>query len=75
MFPWLNFDRQKIIGNYIVDFFVKSLGLVVEIDESFHDSKIEYDKERENYLKSLGLKIFRIPDIEVKKNLDGVMYA
>jgi very-short-patch-repair endonuclease len=71
----LDFDRQKIIGNYIVDFFVKSLGLVIEIDGSSHDSKIEYDKERENYLKSLGLKIFRIPDIEVKKNLDGVMYG
>ena len=71
----LDFDRQKIIGNYIVDFFVKSLGLVVEIDGSSHDLKIEYDKERENYLKSLGLKIFRIPDIDVKKNLDGVMYG
>lgn len=48
---------------------------MIEIDGSSHDSKIEYDKERENYLKSLGLKIFRIPDIEVKKNLDGVMYG
>lgn len=30
----LDFDRQRIIGNYIVDFYVKSLGLVIEIDGS-----------------------------------------
>ena len=35
----IDFDRQRIIGNYIVDFYVKSLGLVVEIDGSSHDNK------------------------------------
>ncbi|MDR0967637.1 MAG: endonuclease domain-containing protein, partial [Rickettsiales bacterium] len=29
----LDFDRQKIIGNYIVDFFCASIGLVIEIDD------------------------------------------
>jgi hypothetical protein len=39
----IDFDRQRIIGSYIVDFYVKTLGLVVEIDGSSHDDKIEQD--------------------------------
>ncbi|KKQ80040.1 MAG: hypothetical protein UT02_C0017G0023 [Parcubacteria group bacterium GW2011_GWC2_38_7] len=68
----LDFDRQKIIGNYIVDFYCKELGVVVEIDGGSHNEKQEYDKERDNYLESFGLKIFHIQDIDIKKNLDGV---
>ncbi len=33
----IDFDRQRIIGNYIVDFYVKALGLVVEIDGEIHN--------------------------------------
>ncbi|WP_165698006.1 type ISP restriction/modification enzyme [Flavobacterium nackdongense] len=65
----IDFDRQRIIGNYIVDFYVKKLGLVIEIDGPSHDTKEEYDKVREDYLKSLGLKIFRIPVIDVLQNM------
>ena len=71
----IDFDRQRIIGNYIVDFYVKTLGLVVEIDESSHDDKVEYDKKRQTYLENLGLKVYRIQDIDVKKNLSFVMMA
>ena len=38
-FSGIDFDRQRIIGNYIVDFYVKSLGLVIEIDGSSHNEK------------------------------------
>jgi hypothetical protein len=47
--------------------------LVIEIDGSSHDSKVEYDNEREAYLKQLGLKIFRIKVIDVFKRLTYVM--
>lgn len=67
-FHKIDFDRQRIIGNYIVDFYVKTLGLVVEIDGSSHDNKQTYDKERELYLINLGLKVFRITDFEMKTN-------
>lgn len=69
----LDFDRQKIIGNYIIDFYCKNLGVVVEIDGVSHDNKQEYDTERDNYLESFGLKIFHIQDVDIKKNLGGVM--
>ncbi|REC70096.1 endonuclease domain-containing protein, partial [Chryseobacterium rhizosphaerae] len=39
VFHNIDFDRQRIIGNYIVDFYVKALGLVIEIDGSSHDEK------------------------------------
>ena len=69
----IDFERQRIIGNYIVDFYVKKLGLVIEIDGLSHQGKEEYDAERENYLKSLGLKIFRIPIVDVLQNMSKAM--
>lgn len=72
-FHKIDFDRQRIIGNYVVDFYVKRLGWVVEIDGWSHDFKKEYDKTRQDYLESLGLKVFRVSDFDVKNNLDVVM--
>jgi very-short-patch-repair endonuclease len=73
VFHKIDFDRQRIIGNYIVDFYVKTLGLVVEIDGSSHDDKVAYDRIREDYLINCGLKVYRIGDIDVKRNLAQVM--
>ena len=72
-FHHIDFDRQRIIGNYIVDFYVKKLGLVIEIDGWSHDVKKDYDKVRQKYFESLGLKIFIINDFDVKNNLGVVM--
>ncbi|WP_281225245.1 endonuclease domain-containing protein [Flavobacterium aquiphilum] len=73
MFWKIDFDRQRIIGNYIVDFYVKTLGLIIEIDGSSHNDKEEYDQKREDYLISLGLKVYRISDLRVKHDLNNVM--
>ncbi|WP_145858940.1 endonuclease domain-containing protein [Pedobacter suwonensis] len=72
-FHKIDFDRQRIIGNYIVDFYIKHLGLVIEIDGSSHDDKQVYDKRREAYLTSLGLKIYRITVDDVMKQMNFVM--
>jgi len=69
----LDFDRQKIIGNYIVDFYIKKLGIVIEIDGASHNEKIEEDEIRDNYLNSLGLAVIRYADLDVKSNLDNVI--
>ena len=73
IFHNIDFDRQRIIGNYIVDFYVKKLGLVIEIDGWSHDVKKDYDDIRQKYFESLGLKIFRTTDFDVKNNLGRVM--
>ena len=72
-FKGFDFDRQKIIGNYIVDFFCPNRNLVIEIDGSSHNDKQEYDETRDEYLKSLGLSVIHIPAKEILQNLNGVM--
>jgi len=72
-FYGINFNRQKVIGNYTVDFYIPSLSLVIEIDGCSHNNKEEYDLERDKYLKSFDLNIIRIPDAEIKRNLSWVM--
>ena len=62
----LNFDRQKIIGNYIADFYCPDLGIVIEVDGCSHDFKEEYDKRRDEYLESLGLIVVHLSDLEIK---------
>lgn len=69
----IDFDRQRVIGNYIVDFYVKRFGMVIEIDGASHDYKGEYDQEREEFLKQLGLKVYRIKVVDIFKRLTNVM--
>ena len=70
----VNFDRQKIIGNYIVDFFCPSSRLIIEIDdEATHSNKGKYDEKRDDFLKSLGLEVIRFSAKDVLKNMDAVV--
>ena len=69
----LDFDRQKIIGNYIVDFYCAEKQLVIEVDGSSHDDKAEYDVQRDAFLIGLDLMVVHILDVDVKTNLAGVM--
>ena len=73
LFYGLDFDRQKVIGNYIVDFFVKRLGLVIEIDGASHNEKAEYDAQRDKYLQNLGLKVFHTTDYDVLQHMKFVL--
>ena len=68
----LDFDRQKIIGNYIVDFFCEELGVVIEIDDKTHDFKVDYDEKREEYLRGLGLEIVHITASEILKSPENI---
>ncbi len=68
-----DFDRQKIIGNYIVDFYCANLNLVVEIDGSSHDSKSEYDEERDAYLTGLGLQVIHFSDKDVLQTTNKII--
>jgi very-short-patch-repair endonuclease len=72
-FKGFDFDRQKIVGNYIVDFYCSNCNVVIEIDGSSHDDKQEYDEARDSFLQSLGLTVIHIPVIDVMKNMGGVM--
>ena len=64
------FTRQRIIGDYIVDFYCHKAKLVVEIDGSQHynEKKAEQDKKRTDYLESLGLTVLRFPNNYVQES-------
>ena len=65
----LDFDRQRIIGNYIVDFYCHRLALVIEIDGASHVGKEEYDHTRDAYLRNLALCVWHFSDMQVIKEL------
>jgi very-short-patch-repair endonuclease len=69
----LDFDRQKIIGNYIVDFYCAEKSAVIEVDGCSHDSKQDEDSLRDEFLNSLGLVVIRILAKDVLQNLQGVV--
>ena len=72
-FNQLDFDRQKIIGNYIVDFYCAEKQAVLEVDGSSHNDKAERDAQRDVFLTGLGLRVIHILDVDVKQNLAGVL--
>lgn len=69
----VSFTKQKPIGNYIADFYCKEKNIVIEIDGWSHDNKYEYDQERDEYMKSLGIFVLHIADIDVKRDMNNVL--
>jgi very-short-patch-repair endonuclease len=69
----LDFDRQKIIGNYIVDFYCAEKNVIIELDGSSHDGKADYDKKRDDFFVSLGLCVIHISAADVLNNMEGVL--
>ncbi|NUO10373.1 MAG: endonuclease domain-containing protein [Candidatus Brocadia sp.] len=67
--------RQRIVGNYIVDFYCPNAGLVIELDGGQHytDDGVKKDIMRDEYLKKQGLKVLRFSDRDVFKNLTVVL--
>jgi very-short-patch-repair endonuclease len=68
-----DFDRQKPIDNFIVDFFCSELMLAIEIDGDTHDYKAARDDERQRRLEALGIRFLRFADRDVKQNIEGVI--
>ena len=66
--------RQKAIGPYIVDFYIASAKLVVELDGSQHFEKTgqAYDAKRDAYLRERGLTVLRYANNDVNYNFRGV---
>ncbi len=71
------FHRQRIIGNYIVDFYCPKLKLIIEIDgyQHFEERQLAYDAERTEYLEKLGFYVLRFENTEVNKEFEDVKYV
>ena len=70
----VRFLRQKVIDNYIVDFYCHSARLIIELDGSQHyDEKgLLKDKIRTEIIEQRNLTVIRIPNNEVNRNFEGV---
>jgi very-short-patch-repair endonuclease len=70
-----DFDRQRPIGNYIVDFYCKDLQLALEVDGVTHlDEKVILkDKTREDDLEELGVNFLRFDALLVVNKVKAAM--
>ena len=70
----LRFQRQKAIGNYIVDFYCAKAGLIVELDGGGHYTaeRTEKDNLRTKDLEGKKLTVMRICNLDVDRNFRGV---
>jgi len=72
-----DFDRQRCIDNYIVDFYCKSLRLAIEVDGMYHYHQEVSIKDdiRQQKLESLGVRFLRFTESEMKNDMQNVIRA
>ena len=70
----VRFLRQKVIDNYIVDFYCNKVRLIIELDGSQHYEEygLIKDKIRTERISKRNLFVMRIPNNEINKNFEGV---
>ena len=71
----VKFNRQHIIGDYIVDFVCIEKGLVIEVDGSCHSEydQIEKDESRTERLRDMGVRVIRFKNEDIARNLQEVL--
>ena len=79
---WFNFLRrypvrilrQKVIGDYVVDFYCAKAKLVIEVDGGYHKEGMQKksDAMREEKLRGYGVAVMRVANEAVEKDFDGV---
>ena len=70
----VKFNRQKVLGRYIADFYSAELKLVIELDGSQHydpEAKL-YDEERTEFFNGYDIEVVRINNLEITRNFRGV---
>jgi len=65
--------RQHSIAPYIVDFFCEDAQVVIELDGNSHADRGRYDADRTAFLERQGLRVVRIANDDVLRDLDAVL--
>ena len=67
--------RQHIIGDYIVDFLIPDVCLIIEVDGQYHAKfrQIQEDEQREETLNRMGYRLIRFTNEEVLYDTDNVL--
>lgn len=68
-----DFNRQVVLGSFIIDIYSPSLKLVIEVDGDSHDLKYGDRAAKESYLTSLGITLLVITNQQIKQQLAEVL--
>ena len=74
-FSGVKFRRQSPLGKYIYDFSSFEKKIIIELDGSGHaeENVMAKDKDKQDYVQSLGYKVLRFNNNDVQDNLEGVL--
>lgn len=66
--------RQKVVGDFIVDFYCAKAKIIIEVDGSQHymEDGLLYDEKRTRILKTYGLEVFRFSNMDIDKKFTGI---
>ena len=70
------FRRQYSVGPYVVDFYCSAVKLALEIDGRTHNENDEvriYDRQRQKYIESFGVRFLRFTNWDVYNNSEGIL--
>ena len=72
---WFKFNRQHIVGDYIVDFICIEKSLVVEVDGGYHSEyeQIQKDEMRTESLRRMGFRVIRFANEDVYDRIQDVI--
>lgn len=70
-----DFDRQRPMLNYVVDFYCKDLFLVIEVDGiTHHDENVFLkDEVRDDELAEYGITVIRLNALDVVNKMEFVL--
>ena len=71
----VEFRRQHIISDYIVDFVCLDKSLIIEVDGAYHAEREqeEDDLVRTLHLEQIGFKVLRVKNEDVQYNVEKVL--
>lgn len=69
------FRRQYPLVGFILDFYCPEKRMGIEVDGLIHDKQPEYDKERQTIIENHGVKILRLKNEQIEKELDPALKA
>ncbi|AGC76555.1 putative DNA methylase [Nonlabens dokdonensis DSW-6] len=65
--------RQMPILDYVVDFYIKDLGIAIEIDGSSHENNFLEDATRQDRIEELGVTFVRFSNHQIQNNMNEVL--
>jgi len=72
-FGGIKFNRQVVVGPFILDFAARSLKLAIEVDGDTHAGNEARDERRTAWLEDQGYHVIRFSNADVMHNLEGVL--